>query len=61
MGIVIHHRTAAGFVALMTRPGGSTISTGRNEPWLMGSSNGLVKHLKATCAAERPAVMPALK
>ena len=32
IGIVIHQRTAAGFVALMTLPGGSTISTGRKEP-----------------------------
>ena len=60
IGIVIHIRIAAGRVALMTRPGGSTICSGRNEPWLIGMSSGLVMHLKATSAADRPAVSPEL-
>ena len=40
MGIVIHMRIAAGFVALTTRPGGSTTFSGRNDPWLMGRRAG---------------------
>ena len=51
-------RTGAGFVALTTRPGGRMIFSGRNEPSLIGSSSGVVRHLNATSAAERPAVMP---
>ena len=60
IGIVIHQRTAAGFVAETTRPGGSTMFSGANDPWLIGRSSGEVRHLKATCAADRPAVAPEL-
>src|SRR3989442_15722401 len=47
MGMVIHQRNAAGFVALTTRPGGSTIVSGRKAPSLMGSTRGVVRHLEA--------------
>ena len=60
IGMVIHMRTGAGFMALTTRPGGRMIFSGANEPSLIGSSSGVVMHLKATCAAERPAVAPEL-
>ena len=60
IGMVIHLRTAAGFIADTTRPGGSMIFSGANEPSLIGSSSGEVRHLNATCAAERPAVAPEL-
>ena len=36
IGIVIHMRTAAGLVAETTRPGGSTMCSGANEPSLIG-------------------------
>ena len=49
----------AGFVALITRPGGRMTLRGRRAPSLIGSSSGVVRHLKATCAAERPAAAAA--
>ena len=61
IGTVIQTRIAAGLVALTTRPGGKMILSGRNEPSLIGSSIGVVIHLKTTSAAERPAVGPELK
>src|SRR5262249_61927049 len=61
IGMVIHQRSAAGFVALTTRPGGSTMVSGRKAPSLMGRTRGVVRHLKATSQAERPAVGPELK
>src|SRR5438067_5679330 len=59
-GTVIHVRTGAGRWALTTRPGGRITSNGLNEPSLIGSSSGDVMNLKATSAAERPAVRPEL-
>src|SRR5438309_11144309 len=61
IGTVIHARMEAGLVALTTRPGGSTTLTGRSAPSLIGNRSGVVRHLKATCTAERPAVGPELK
>src|SRR5262245_28593201 len=60
IGTVIQVRTGAGLAALTMRPGGSTIFNGRKEPSLIGSSKGVVKNLKATSEAERPAVAPEL-
>src|SRR6185295_9873017 len=60
IGTVIQVRTGAGLVALTTRPGGKMIFNGRNEPSLIGNSNGVVRNLKATSQAERPAVAPEL-
>src|SRR6516225_12137727 len=51
-------RIAAGLSALTTRPGGSTISSARNWPSLMGRSSAEVRHLNATWQQERPAVPP---
>ena len=53
-------RIAAGLSALTTRPGGSTISSARNWPSLIGRSSGEVRHLNATWQQERPAVSPEL-
>ena len=60
IGTVIQTRTGAGFTALTIRPSGKIISSGRNEPSLIGKNVGAVMHLKTTSAAERPAVMPEL-
>jgi RNA-directed DNA polymerase len=47
------------------RPGRSALDAvglnGRNAPSLIGRSSGVVRHLNATSAAERPAVGPELK
>ena len=53
-------RIAAGFTALTTRPGGSTMSSARNWPSLIGRSSAEVRHLNATWAQEQPAVLPEL-
>ena len=53
-------RIAAGLSALTTRPGGSTISSARNWPSLIGRSSAEVRHLNATWQHERPAVSPEL-
>src|SRR6185436_641737 len=60
IGTVIQVRTGAGLVALTMRPGGKMTLSGRKEPWLIGSSSGVVRNLKATSDAERPAVEPEL-
>src|SRR4030095_10870546 len=60
IGTVIQVRTGAGLVALTTRPGGNTTFNGLNDPSLIGKSSGVVRNLKATSDAERPAVEPEL-